>query len=262
MYTYEAEKERVHCPLKKDAKETLHFEDNLFFEAENPFSDMMLRDLLFTCTAGYHSTTKSHMKRRRMYVPINTSGFCHFNVKNQKVNQSFTTENKFLELINEPYDGNPLLTRITLKTSQLRNNFTGFDLNNNSELFSHEKRKKTVHRVSSFVMASIVFLSVAMEMCSQLSIIQLQPKSGPILFLSTILKLFGFMAYVSATAAMIVNGAPFPGMQSSMLMFWATFMLVNSAKSLTEVYLPLLGIIFTGCYGAPMVKQLIAIDFV
>lgn len=180
------------------------------------------------------------------YVPSNMSGFCYFNVKNQKVNQSFTTENKFLECINEPYDGNPLDTTITLKTSQLRDKFTGCDLNNNSEHFSHEKRKKTVHRVSSFVMASIVFLSVAMEMCSQLSIIQLQPKSGPMLFLSTILKLFGFMAYVSATAAMIVNGAPFSRMQGSMLMFWATFMLVSSAKSLTEVYLPLLGIIFAG----------------
>ncbi|XP_022635258.1 uncharacterized protein LOC106758992 isoform X2 [Vigna radiata var. radiata] len=255
MYTYEARMERVHCPLKKDAKETLRFKDNLFFEAQNLFSHLrgmrrMLKALLCKDTVGYHSTTESHMTGSRIwgtfYVPSNMSGFCYFNVKNQKVNQSFTTENKFLECINEPYDGNPLDTTITLKTSQLRDKFTGCDLNNNSEHFSHEKRKKTVHRVSSFVMAFIVFLSVAMEMCSQLSIIQLQPKSGPMLFLSTILKLFGFMAYVSATAAMIVNGAPFSRMQGSMLMFWATFMLVSSAKSLTEVYLPLLGIIFAG----------------
>jgi len=181
------------------------------------------------------------------YELLSLSSFCYMDMKNQKVNQRNTSENELLEGINEPYDGNNTLhNTIALNTSQLHYNFTGCDLNNNSELFSHEKRKRIVHNVSSTVMASTVFLWVAMEICSQLSIIQLQPKSGTILFLSTFLKLFGFMAYISATAAMIVNGAPFSSMQSIMLMFWAIFMLVNSAKSLTEVYLPILGIIFTG----------------
>lgn len=66
MYTYEARMERVHCPLKKDAKETLRFKDNLFFEAQNLFSHLrgmrrMLKALLCKDTVGYHSTTESHM---------------------------------------------------------------------------------------------------------------------------------------------------------------------------------------------------------
>jgi len=163
--------------------------------------------------------------------------FCNSKGKIQKVNQRNSTGNEFLHGLNEPYPA------VMLKTSQLQE-----VLNNNSEFLGPEKRKKTVHRVSSFVIAATVYLWIFMDICSHLPFIQLQPKSRPIFFWSTFLKLFGFMAYVSATAAMIVVRAPFSGMQSFMLMFWAILMFVSSAKSLTEVYLLSLGIILTGCY--------------
>ncbi|KAK7374430.1 hypothetical protein VNO80_07860 [Phaseolus coccineus] len=226
-----------------------YIEDNWFLEEETPYFDMGGRFLapLCTHTGGYHSTPQCLKKYNTISVPSNMRGFCNFNGKIQKVNQRNTTGNEFLLGTNEPSMAN-IQAAVMLKSSLLQDKFTGCDLNKNSELLGSEKRKKTVHRVSSFVMASTVFLWIVMDICSQLSIIQLQPKYGPIFFWSNFLKLFGFMAYVSATSAMIVVGAPFSGMQSCMLMFWAILMLLTSAKSLTEVYLPLMGIILTGCY--------------
>ncbi|KAL9297096.1 hypothetical protein ACSQ67_022992 [Phaseolus vulgaris] len=235
---------------KNKSNETLCFEDNLFLEEETPYFDMGGRFLaapLSTHTCETLSTLQCLKKYNTFSVPSNMRGFCDFNGKIQKVNQRNTIANEFLLGTDEPSIVN-IQAAVMLKSSLLQDKFTGCDLNKNSEILGSEKRKKTVQRVSSFVMASTVFLWIGMDLCSQLSIIQLQPKHGPSLFWSTFLKLFGFMAYVSATSAMIVVGAPFSGTQSCMLMFWAILMLLNSAKSLTEVYLPLMGTILTGCY--------------
>ncbi|TKY65299.1 hypothetical protein E2542_SST08157 [Spatholobus suberectus] len=74
---------------------------------------------------------------------------------------------------------------------------------------SADKRKKTVQRVSSFVIATTEVLWIITDICGQLSIIQLRPEHAP----------FPFCPLCS-----------------------------RSAKSLTKVYVPILGIFLAGWY--------------
>lgn len=114
------------------------------------------------------------------------------------------------------------------------------------ELFSLKKRKQTVERVSSFVIATTEFHWIITDICSQLSTIHLQPEHSYLFIWSSLLELLGFLVFVCAILAMILVGARFTRLQSIMLMFWAIWMLVRSAKSLTSVSALILGILFTG----------------
>ncbi|KAK7295249.1 hypothetical protein RJT34_18155 [Clitoria ternatea] len=93
------------------------------------------------------------------------------------------------------------------------------------DTFNQHKRKKTAQHVSSFAMATIVFLWIVLDICSQLSMI---PEHGPIVIWSHWLGLLGFMAFVWAVAIMILVGAQFSRMQCAMLVFWAILMIVRS----------------------------------
>ncbi|CAJ1825048.1 unnamed protein product [Sphenostylis stenocarpa] len=134
--------------------------------------------------------------------------------------------------------------------SKLQDMFNGCNLNKYEKLyepFSPDKAlKKTVQHVLSFVIATTVFLWIIMNTCSKLSI--LQPKHGPLFIWSSLVEPFCFMVFVWVIAATIVVGAQFSHMQSAMLMFWAILMVLKSAKSITEVCLPIFGILLTGLY--------------
>jgi len=134
--------------------------------------------------------------------------------------------------------------------SQLQDMSNDCNLNNyervEESLVQDKACKQTMQRVSSFMIASTVFLWIIMDICSKLSIVQ--PKHGTLLFWSSLVEPFGFMVFVWAIAATIVAGAQFSHMQSAMLMFWAILMVVKSSKSTTEVCLPIFGILVTGLY--------------
>ncbi|KAL2328226.1 hypothetical protein Fmac_021653 [Flemingia macrophylla] len=121
-------------------------------------------------------------------------------------------------------------------TSQL-----GYPTMYDGEPFSLGKRT-AVQCVSSFFIAAIPFLWIISDICSQLSIFQLEQRH----ILSSLLRLFGFTVFVCAVTTMVVVGAPFSRMQRTMLMFWAILMLVRSAMSLTTLYVSMLAIILMG----------------
>jgi hypothetical protein len=56
------------------------------------------------------------------------------------------------------------------------------------------------------------------------------------------------MVLVCAVAVMIIVRAPFTSMQKSMLIFWAILMHLQSANSITEVFLTLVGGLFMVWY--------------
>ncbi|TKY65298.1 hypothetical protein E2542_SST08156 [Spatholobus suberectus] len=166
------------------------------------------------------------------------------------VNQMNNTENKFFQDNDEAYDDKILYTKMALDwdgkmTSQLQDKSTGGNLNatvgkgtqgekeEKEEAFStQDKRKESVQRVSSFVIAAIVLLWITFDISTHASVIQLQPEHGPVFIWSSLLEAFGFMVFVLAVASTIVIGAPFSRLRSAMLMFWAILMLVRSAKSI------------------------------
>ncbi|KAK7295252.1 hypothetical protein RJT34_18158 [Clitoria ternatea] len=94
-----------------------------------------------------------------------------------------------------------------------------------NDTFNQHKRKKTAQHVSSFAMATIVFLWIVLDICSQLS---MTPEHGPIVIWSHLLGLLGFMVFVWAVAIMILVGVQLSRMQCAMLVFWAILMLVRS----------------------------------
>ncbi|KAL2328222.1 hypothetical protein Fmac_021649 [Flemingia macrophylla] len=110
------------------------------------------------------------------------------------------------------------------------------------ENFIVGKCKKTLQRVSSLLIAAIAFLWIISDICSQLSIFQLEQRR----ILSSLFKLFGFTVFVCAVTTMVVVGAPFSRLQRTMLMFWAIMMLARSAMSLTALYVSMLGILLMG----------------
>ncbi|XP_020203185.1 uncharacterized protein LOC109788773 [Cajanus cajan] len=146
----------------------------------------------------------------------------------------------------KPYEGK--------MTSQLQDKSTGCNLNKYEEVgepFSPEKNKKTVERVSSFMTTKIVFLLIIFDIYTHSSIMQLQPfhkQQGHVFIWFSLVEMLGFMMFVWGIAAMIAVGAPFSRVQCAMFMFWAILMLLRSAKSITQVYVPIFGILFTMCY--------------
>ncbi|KAK7394604.1 hypothetical protein VNO78_15136 [Psophocarpus tetragonolobus] len=136
-------------------------------------------------------------------------------------------------------------------SSQLEDKSTGCNVNKYGKAFNPDKRKESVQRVSRNVTAIIVLLWMMLEINSQSSKLQLQvlhKQHDHVFIWSSLLEMFGFMVFGWTIAATITAGPPFSRMQSAMLMFWAILMLVRSVKSITEMYVPILGILFTGCY--------------
>jgi hypothetical protein len=123
--------------------------------------------------------------------------------------------------------------------------------NNTYEYNQHIIRKEIVRRSSSFVVSTIVVLGIFYNICSsQLSIINFPPlhKERNVSIWLSLLGLVGFMVLVCAVAVMIIVRAPFTSMQKSMLIFWAILMHLQSANSIIEVFLTLVGGLFVVWY--------------
>ncbi|KAL2329650.1 hypothetical protein Fmac_017231 [Flemingia macrophylla] len=174
-------------------------------------------------------------------------------------NQTINTWNKLFQGKDESYGmdishmNHMLIELPSLEDLDLNNKFTLLpppksmycDLNKcDEEVEEVFKNKKTVERVSSLVIGAIEFLWMMSDICSNLL-----PQHGPFFICFSLLEMAGFMVFVCAILARIIVGAPFSHMQRGMLMFWASWMQVRSVKSLTELYLPMLGqILLMGCY--------------
>ena len=120
--------------------------------------------------------------------------------------------------------------------------------------YNQHMHKEIVQRLSSFVVSTIVFLGIFYNIWnSQLSIIHVpslhKEHDGRLSVWSSLLGLFGFMMFVCAVAVMILVGAPFTSMQKAMLIFLAILMHLQSANSIIEVFVTLVGGLSMGWYS-------------
>ncbi|MCH79911.1 hypothetical protein A2U01_0000672, partial [Trifolium medium] len=123
--------------------------------------------------------------------------------------------------------------------------------NNTYEYNQHIIRKEIVRRSSSFVVSTIAVLGIFYNICSsQLSIINVPPlhKERHVSTWLPLLGLFGFMVFDCAVIVMIIVRAPFTRMQKAMLIFWGISMHLESANSIIEVFLTLVGGLFMVWY--------------
>jgi hypothetical protein len=122
--------------------------------------------------------------------------------------------------------------------------------------YNQHMRKEIVRCLSSFVVSTIVFLGISYNIWNnQLSIIHVPPlhkeQNGRLSVWSSLLGLFGFMMFVCAVAVMVLVGAPFTSIQKAMLIFLAILMHLQSANSIIEVFVTLVGGLSMGwyCFG-------------
>jgi len=120
--------------------------------------------------------------------------------------------------------------------------------------YNQHRRKEIVRRFSSSVISTIVFLGIFYNIWNnQLPIINApllrKEHDGLLSIWPSLLGLFGFMVFICAVAVMILVGAPFTGMQKAMLIFWAILMHLQSANSIIEVLVTLVGGLFMGWYA-------------
>jgi len=147
--------------------------------------------------------------------------------------------------------------------SQLDNNEVHCSIRNSSREaeFQHDSTyeynhhiKEIVQCLSSFVLSTVVFLGISYNIWnSQLLIIHVQrlhkEHSAHLSILPPFLTFFGFMVFVCAVAAMILLRAPFTCMQKAMLIFWALLLHLQSANSIIEVFVTLVGGLYLGWYS-------------
>ncbi|CAK8542556.1 unnamed protein product [Lathyrus sativus] len=120
--------------------------------------------------------------------------------------------------------------------------------------YNRQIRKEIVGCISSFVVSNTVFLGIFYNIWSILlkstSVQPLQKEHDHHHSIwPSLLGLFGFMVLVCAVAAMILAGAVFTRMQKAMLIFWVVFMHLQSANSIIEVFVILIGGLFMGWYS-------------
>ncbi|WJX77355.1 hypothetical protein P8452_60675 [Trifolium repens] len=123
----------------------------------------------------------------------------------------------------------------------------------NTYEYNQHTRKEIVRRFSSFVVSTVVFLGILYNIWSSSlsSTIQVPPRNkerDASIWLS-LLGLFGFMVFVCSVAVMILVGAPFNSVQKAMLIFWTILMHVQSANSIIEVSVTLVGGLFMVWYA-------------
>jgi len=118
----------------------------------------------------------------------------------------------------------------------------------NKLISEQDIRKEILRRYSSFGVSTTVFLALFYNIWSCLLPLQKQH----ILSLSiwpSLLGLFGFMVFVCAVAVMILVGAVFTSMQKAMLIILLVIMHLQSANSILEVCVILLGGFFMAWYA-------------
>lgn len=115
-------------------------------------------------------------------------------------------------------------------------------------------RKEFVQCLSSHVLSTVVFLGISYIIWnSELSIIHVQvlhkDHGDRPSILPPLLTFFGFTVFVCAVAVMILVRAPFTSMQKAMLIFWALLLHLQSANSIIEVFVTLVGGLYLGRYA-------------
>ncbi|KAL5058667.1 hypothetical protein RYX36_030271 [Vicia faba] len=120
--------------------------------------------------------------------------------------------------------------------------------------YNQQIRKEIVGCISSFVVSTTVLLVIFYNIWSSLlSVINVQPLQKEhdhhISIWPSLLGLFGFMVLVCAIAAMILVGAVFTRTQKVMLINWVVLMHIQSANSIIEVFVTLIGGVFMGWYA-------------
>ncbi|CAL5192839.1 unnamed protein product [Lathyrus oleraceus] len=120
--------------------------------------------------------------------------------------------------------------------------------------YNQQIRKEIVQYISSFVVSTTVFLGIFYNIWSRLlssiSVQSLQKEHDHRLSIwLSLLGLIGIMVFVCAVAAMILVGAVFTRTQKAMLIFWVVLMHLQSANSIIEAFVTLIGGIFMGWYA-------------
>ncbi|XP_058756137.1 uncharacterized protein LOC131629366 [Vicia villosa] len=119
--------------------------------------------------------------------------------------------------------------------------------------YNQQIRKEIVGCISSFVVSTTIFLGIFYNIWSSLlSVINVQPLQKEhdhrLSIWPPLLGLFGFMVLVCAVATMVLVGAVFTRTQKAMLIFWVILMHLQSANSIIEVFVTLIGGVFMGWY--------------
>ncbi|XP_058737501.1 uncharacterized protein LOC131609729 [Vicia villosa] len=120
--------------------------------------------------------------------------------------------------------------------------------------YNQQIRKEIVGCISSLVVSTTVFLGIFYNIWSSLlssiNVQQLEKEHDHSLSIwPSLLGLFCFMVLVCAVAGMILVGVVFTRMQKAMLIFWVVLMHLQSANSMIEVFVILIGGLFMGWYA-------------
>lgn len=120
--------------------------------------------------------------------------------------------------------------------------------------YNQQIRKEIVACISSFVVSTTVFLGIFYSIWSILlkstSVQPLQKEHDHDHSIwPSLLGLFGFMVLICAVAAMILVGAIFTRTQKATLIFWVVLMHLQSANSIIDVFVILIGGLFMGWYA-------------
>jgi hypothetical protein len=86
------------------------------------------------------------------------------------------------------------------------------------------KRNEIAKHVSFVVVMCIVFVGILFDVLIEPSLMKDQRRR----IWASLIRLFGFMAFVWAVIIMILDGVPFVRMQSLVLIFWAIWMYLKS----------------------------------
>jgi hypothetical protein len=177
----------------------------------------------------------------------NRGKFDKMDVKNsldefQELQTNNITENKFLSLHNllSPHNNDVLHVKFTQPlakeekmTSKLKDNSARC---NNLNQQKHKenmqisypkfqlKRNEIAKHVSFVVVMCIVFVGILFDVLIEPSLMKDQRRR----IWASLIRLFGFMAFVWAVIIMILDGVPFVRMQSLVLIFWAIWMYLKS----------------------------------
>jgi hypothetical protein len=176
------------------------------------------------------------------YVWITGEKFDIMLVKNslddelQELQTNNTTGNKLLSLNNEPcvvvaFNYNQQLAKEGKMTSKLQDHSTRYNNLKHKEATPRSsypkiqlKPNEIAKYISFLVVLSIILVGLFFDTWIEPSL--MKDQRGRIW--ASLIRLFGFMAFVWAVAIMILDGVPFVRLQSIVLIFWAIWMHLKS----------------------------------
>ncbi|XP_058737697.1 uncharacterized protein LOC131609897 [Vicia villosa] len=110
-------------------------------------------------------------------------------------------------------------------------------------------RKELLRRWSSFLVSTVVFIGLFYNIWSTILLPMQKQRIHRFYIWSSFLGLLGFIVFVSAVAVMILAGGVFSSTQKAMLIILLLWMHIQSANSILEVCVILLGGVFMAWYA-------------